>query len=456
MPCWYWRMRRLALLFGNLADRLPQPPQAGGRFRGLRTRGEYRFRGGQQLVEFHARRDRQLGNLPRQVRQPLGNPLDDRALLVEVPCGSFEAISSTRSTDGSRRNASLRDGHFLGRVGERQRKPGAVVGLIEELLLEFDAFQANRFEIQEVVVEAQVVHADGRQRGAHHGEQQRQPRIGEHRPQPEAQIQRQRQVVAAAVAVRQPDHGRQHGRGGEPAEQNAGPGDDAQLGHAGELGEAGGEKGDGGGQHGRSRCPAPRWTAVATRASSVDSGLTPQMEVSGDKIDAVVDSQADQNRTERDGEYRDVADRDRDAPAGPNHGQHAAAIAMVAWRNPPKATIITASTPKNDNSVANDIDRSLECISSYSMTGSPVEPDTRARMVCLNVGDEFAQGGDRLFVLGKAVLVFLQEAQQDEAHPAVIGDQAFRGGLARQRRQQHVGRRRLVWAVLAERARPDR
>ena len=51
-----------------------------------------------------------------------------------------------------------------------------------------------------------------------------------------------------------------------------------------------------------------------------------------------------------------------------------AAIAMMACRKPPKATIITASTPRNERSVASDIELWLDCISSYSMIGNPVSP----------------------------------------------------------------------------------
>lgn len=54
-----------------------------------------------------------------------------------------------------------------------------------------------------------------------------------------------------------------------------------------------------------------------------------------------------------------------------------AVIARIACRKPPKATIITANTPKNEISVANDIELWLDCISSYSMMGKPVSPSFR-------------------------------------------------------------------------------
>ncbi len=101
-----------------------------------------------------------------------------------------------------------------------------------------------------------------------------------------------------------------------------------------------------------------------------------------------------------------------------------AAMAIVACRTPPKATIMIASTPRKERTVASDIDDSLERISSNSMIGSPVRPsfvpgwrDCTSAVNCRKDRDRFA-------VLGEVLLVFFGEFQQHQAHAAVVGHQA--------------------------------
>ena len=131
-----------------------------------------------------------------------------------------------------------------------------------------------------------------------------------------------------------------------------------------------------------------------------------------------------------------------------------AVMAIVECRNPPKATIITASTPRKERIVAADIDFSLERISSNSMIGRPVSPIFVPGISRLHFGGQLPQHVDRFGVLGEALLVFLQQPQEDEAHPAVVRHQPVGGRLGRQRTgERHFGPRRFVLAVLAQRRR---
>ena len=240
-------------------------------------RSQHRLRGGQHPIEFGRRGDGNLRHLLRQVRQPLVNPLDDRPLSARTSPGSFVATSTTRSTDGSRRNFSFLPRTSSGVSAIDSANHALRLVWLNSLMLEFDAFQPDRLEVQQIVVVAEVVHADG-------GDGRRAP------PPPPASAADRRTADAARTAgsaaradsrctpsaIGQPDHRRQDGRFGQPAEQDSAAGDQSQLRHAGKLGQPGREKGDGRGdrpgQDARPhRCrpfpPAPGWSTPCVSRS---------------------------------------------------------------------------------------------------------------------------------------------------------------------------------------------
>ena len=127
-------------------------------------------------------------------------------------------------------------------------------------------------------------------------------------------------------------------------------------------------------------------------------------------------------------------------------------MAIVACRTPPKATIMIASTPRKERTVASDIDDSLERISSNSMIGSPVKPELRARMPRLHLGGQLPQDRDRFAVLGEVLVVLFGEFQQHQAHAAVVGHRRLAANSASSGLlSEIIGPGRLVRAGLSER-----
>ena len=119
----------------------------------------------------------------------------------------------------------------LGRVfGHRQGEPGALVGLGQQLVLQLDALQPDRLQVQQVVVVPQFAHADGQHGGQHQGRRQRQPGLAVERAQAGVDVQGGRHLAAEGRRVEEHDHGRQHGHGRQPAEEDAAAGDDCPIG----------------------------------------------------------------------------------------------------------------------------------------------------------------------------------------------------------------------------------
>ena len=188
--------------------------------------------------------------------------------------GIVVATSTTRSTEGRRRNALLPPPNFLGRLGHREGKPRTAVGLLEQFVFEIDAFQSLGLKVQQIVVVAEkwqrptavaavatTVAVNVRRGKANKGRSQEKRRfsgVGRLSRTPSGSNIR----IIAGSTVDSASRAQQHA----PR-----PGKQPQFGQRGKLRQAGREKSDRRGQGARSRRPVLLLAAVATSASLVDS-----------------------------------------------------------------------------------------------------------------------------------------------------------------------------------------
>ncbi len=369
-----------------------------------------------------------------------------------APAGSFVATSTTRSTDGRRRNFSFFAATSSGVAAIDSANHALRLVLSNSLCSSSTRLQAHRLQMQQIVVVAEVVHADGGD-GRHGGRgQEHQPRIGEQRRQPKTQIQRGRQVLLHAVGVGQADHRRQDRGLGQPAEQDPAAGNHSQLRHAGKLGQPGGEEGDGRGQRpGQNARPCQDGRLHQCLAGRNRVG--PLLQVAGDVIDAVIDAQAEQDRREGDAENVHVTDGERNVTAGPNHGHH-------QRRHRQDRVPEAAEGHDHHGQHAQERDERCQRHRALARLHLVILDDRQAGQSDFQGRDILAptsaisccRAVDRLVVLGKALPVFFFQSQQDEAHPTVVRDQPRRGRFVGGRdRESHVRPGRLVGIGLGQR-----
>ena len=359
--------------------------------------------------------------------KPPADPLDERPLEFLVH-GQERSDLVDPLHPGKRHQFGLSLEQLLAGVGDRQGVPDALIALLEELLLQFDALQPLGLHVEQVVVVAELVETAGHRQCDGHAAEDHDPRMPEDRGEPGMHRHRLGDRAAKEAAVDDREHGRQHEQFRGTAQHDAAARDHPELCHAHEARHRRREEGDGR----RDRAgenPRPHAAARLEQGVFAVHALAPLLQVAADVVRAVVDAHTDHRHRERDAEDVEVANARRRPRECPGHADRQHRIGHQGMPHAAKA---------GDDHEDHRGHRQATRPDHRGLAGPHLvvlhdrdagETDRNARVALGDAGDDPPQFVRRSTGAGKAAL-FLGESEQHEAQAAILGEKVLAGKIA--------------------------
>ena len=334
-------------------------------------------------------------------------------------------------------------------VRARKRGEAGASGRRENALLPDDGLGPRRLEIEQVVVELDIAQAprrDRRQGGGHdqHGLRVRnQPLDERHVHALERDGARDRAGRAPGVSTVDEDQDRrEHGHHREPGKDDRGARDEPELAHAAEVSQPQDVEGTGGGdgaeQHAR---PGPS-------GGDLDRFLEVPSEeellfVAEEKVDSVVDADANHDRDEHHREQREVPDHERGDPDRPaeaqgEHQQHQHRLAEADERRQQEPEGQREGQQGRALAIVEGGDHLV--VLERRLAG---DPDRHLWELALERGDHAADALDGALVAREAPALALGLGQ-DEEQLLVFGQEVAGAGIVRTRDREQGPEGRLV------------